>query len=124
MRIDDLLADVVTVRATFSGNSVAVALDDQAGDSFECRVQTQDGSVRFGGGVTVREATSVTFDGIGSSGDSDPSDTFIGRFTTGVPPSALVRGFGRTTRSGPNACRTASHHRCGRSERRPPARSE
>lgn len=78
MRIDDLLADGVTVRATFIGNSLAAALGDQAGDSFECRVQNPTGSVRFGGSVSVRGSSIVTFDGISSSGDSDPSDIHIG----------------------------------------------
>lgn len=78
MRIDDLLADGVTVRATFVGNSLAVALGDQAGDSFECRVQDPTGSVRFGGGVSVRGGAVVTFDGISAAGDSDPSDIHIG----------------------------------------------
>lgn len=78
LRIDDLLVDGVTERATFIGAKVAAALGDQAGDSFECRTQTVDGGIRIGGGVDIRGATSVTLDGIGSSGDSDPSDIFIG----------------------------------------------
>jgi hypothetical protein len=68
LRIDDLLVDGVTERATFIGAKVAAALGDQAGDSFECRTQTVDGGIRIGGGVDIRGATSVTLDGIGSSG--------------------------------------------------------
>lgn len=66
--------------------------------------------MRFGGGVSVRGGTSVTFDGISASGDSNPSDIHVGanlvirsKLTTAVSLDDINVGGSTSFRLGGNA---------------------